>query len=89
MSLREFYFALSLPAQMAPGLLRELVSRVCSAACCAPDDTQALMQQVEHAVSQVVAYDDCEVRFEAHHGALDVAVRSGSRQLWRTSRPIV
>lgn len=84
---KEFYFALTVPAPVSPVLLRDLVSRIC-AGCCAPDGVAELTRQVEDAVGRSAGPGDCEVRFQARHGALDVAVRAGAGQVWHITRPI-
>lgn len=85
---KEFYFALTAPsAQVSQALLRDLVSRVC-AACAAPEGMVELTRQIEAAVGQSAGSGDCELRFRAHGGALDVAVRAGARQVWQISRSI-
>ncbi len=87
MSSKEFYFALHLPAEPSPALVRDLVSRVCTTACCAATDAAELVGQVEVAVTRAAAGGGCELRFTAHGGALKVAI-AGVGPLWQTSRPI-
>lgn len=88
MSSKEFYFALRLPAEAPPDLVRDLVARICANAACAAGDAAELVRQVEAAVARVAATGTCEVRFSAHAGALNVAIASGAEPLWQTSRPI-
>jgi hypothetical protein len=87
-SAKEFYFALTIPAaSVSSALLEDLLSRVC-AVCAAPETVPELMREIEPAVGQLAGHGDCELRFQAHGGALDIAVRSGARQVWQSSRPI-
>lgn len=89
MSPKAFYVAVTMAAPVSPTLVRDLVARVC-ALCGASERSDELTRQVEEAVEQAEgkAGGDCELRFRAHDGALDVAVSAGPRQLWQISRPI-
>jgi len=87
-SAKEFYFALRLPAEPPPRLVRELVSRVCASVSCPPSDAADLIGQVEAAVSHAAAGGACELRFTVHAGALNVAIAFGAAPLWHTSCPI-
>ncbi len=88
MSSKPFYFAIDLSAPVSPVMLRDLVARVCAAASCEAEGTADLTGQVEAAVAQATAAGPCELRFEAHHGTLDIIVQAGTGPLWQTSRPI-
>jgi hypothetical protein len=85
-SSKEFYFALRLPAEPSPAMVRDLVSRVCATSCAS--DAAELVGQVEAALARAAAGGPCELRFTAHGGALNVAIASRLGPLWQTSRPI-
>ena len=87
---REFFFAVDLPSEISPSLVRELVRRVHDGVCSAPGGAAELAQLVEAAVADAGAQGNvaCQLRFVVQGGELDVTVRAGSRPLWQTSRPI-
>jgi hypothetical protein len=87
---RKFFFAVDLPSEISPSLVRELVRRVHDGICSAPGGAAELAQLVEAAVADVGAQGNAafELRFEVLGGELDVTVRAGSRPVWQTSRPI-
>ena len=88
MSSKAFYFALQLPPQASPDLLRELATRVCNVSDCTPDTMAELGPALEKTVAEAASRGECEVIFEVRDGALGVSVHSGSHQIWHTSRPI-
>lgn len=88
MSSQTFFFALNMPAQVSPDLLRDLVSRICSATSCAADGKVELARLVPEAVARAASLGHCELRFQVQDGELDVAVHAGAQQVWQTSRPI-
>jgi hypothetical protein len=87
---REFFFAVDLPSEISPLLIRELVRRVHDGVCSAPEGAAELAQLVEAAVADAGAQGNVafELRFEVQGGELDVTIRAGSRSVWQTSRPI-
>jgi hypothetical protein len=85
---REFFFAVDLPSEISPSLVRELVQRVIDGVCSAPGRGAELVELVEAAVANAGAQGACELRFEVQGGELDVTVRAGSRPVWQASRPI-
>lgn len=90
MSSKALYVAVTVAYPISPTLLRDLVARVC-AVCGASERSAELTRQLEAAVQQVeerARGGDCQLRFEAQDGSLDVAVSDGTRQLWQITRPI-
>ena len=87
---REFFFAVDLPSEISPSLVRELVRRVHDGVCSSPEGAAELAELVEAAVADAGAQGNIafELRFEVQGGELDVTVRAGSRPVWQTSRPI-
>jgi hypothetical protein len=88
---REFFFAVDLPSEISPSLVRELVRRVHDGVCSSPGGAAELAELVEAAVADAGAQGNSggfELRFEVQGGELDVTVRAGSRPVWQTSRPI-
>jgi hypothetical protein len=87
---REFFFAVDVPSDISPALVRELVRRVHDGVCSAPGGAAELARLVAAAVADLGAQGNVafELRFEVQGGELDVTVRAGSRAVWQTSRPI-